>query len=127
VSKLKEQLQRIKVYNSWEFAGKGNVFISYTPTEPRSVRCAGWKVYRPGYRTDPQAARYDGGCKTFTVSGKEDKPLKLEVAKKWAGERYGIKEWVKSPYGDWMDAEYVKRRLAELKEQLKLLPVEVTS
>jgi len=114
-------LQLVRVFNDWDFAGRGNVFLSYSPTESRSCRCACWKVYRPGYQTDPESAWYDGGWKSFTVCGKRDKLLQLEVAKQWAGERYKIEAWAKSSFGAWMDAELVKQRLAEFREQLKSL------
>ncbi len=61
----------------------------------------------------------DYGNKTVSVSCRERKQVVLEELMKWAGDRYGIKEWAKTPYGSYMDAEFVKRRIAELKDQSK--------
>jgi hypothetical protein len=116
VSKLTEQLRSVGIVNPWQFAGRGNVYIDYTPANNgRGGRSARWQVTRPGFRTDPNGAWYNNGHKTFWVYSRADKEPKLFEAKAWASERYGIKEWARTPFGSWMDAEFVKKRLAELK------------
>lgn len=116
MSKLTESFRTIGINNANDFAEKGNVYIAYYPEwNSRSVIPSRSFVYRPGYNTDPEAAWYDHKTKTFSGN----KATSVEEAKAWASERYGIKEWAKTPYGDWMDADFVKKRVAELKALVK--------
>ena len=120
MSKLTEQLRSLGIYNPHIFAGIGNVLIHYTPADNgRGGSAAKWVVARPGFATDPKASWYDYGNKTFVVIGRENKNVKLDEAKRWASAKYGIKDWARTPYGSWMDAGFVKKRLAELTDQLK--------
>jgi hypothetical protein len=120
MSKLTEQLGTVGIHNAWGFAGHGNVYIGYTPGDSgRGGRSANWQVIRPGYKTDPKGPWYNNGYKTFSVYGRVDKEPKLNEAKQWVSERYGIKEWARTPFGSWMDAEFVKARLDELLGQRK--------
>jgi hypothetical protein len=118
MSKLTDQLATVGIHNAHNFAGKGNVFIAYQPYDSIRRLVSGWKIARPGFQIDPETARYDHGCKTFVVFGRADKDEKFEEAKAWASAKYGIKEWARTPFGSWMDAEFVKRRLAELKRMV---------
>ena len=119
MSKFTEQLKKLNIYNSYSYAGKGNVFINYTGKgDYRSYQSPQFQIIRPGYQTDPDSPWYNNGNKTFLVFGKT-KPETLEEAKKWASERYEIKEWEKTPYGSWMDKTFVKNHNKELKKQLK--------
>jgi hypothetical protein len=124
MSKFTEQLKQLKIYNSYDYAGKGQVYISYTCSGGGLGKVRVWQVIRPGFKTDPEASWYDYGCKTFVVFGKVDKQEKLEEAIKWATLKYEINVWIKSPYGDWMDKEFVQKRNKELKAQLKELSKE---
>lgn len=124
MSKFTEELRTIGIINNHDFASHGNVVILYSPNEyGRGSRSAQWIVYRPGYQTAPDAHWTDYGNKTFTIWGngthKEVKEQKLAEAKEWCEERYDITEWAKNPFGGWMDAAYVKTRVAELKALLK--------
>lgn len=119
MSKLTDKLRTFHIVNSHDFGGHGTVFIYYKAADTgRGCIPAWWAVHRVGYKTDPNAAWYAYGNKTFSLVGgeshKERKAKTLEVAKAWASEKYGIKEWAKDPFGNWMDAEFVKTRLAEL-------------
>ena len=114
MSRLTEKLRAVGVYNAYGFAGRGNAYIIYIPAETLSGR---WAVVRPGYRTDPTAHWMEHGNKTFTGSG--DKKQGLENSKKWASARYGIKEWERTPYRSYMDAEFVKSRINELKQKAR--------
>ena len=116
----KEQLKRLEIYNAWNFAGKGNPYIYYVGADNgRGGRSAHFSVARPGYKTDPNAHFLSNGCKEFCVPNRESKPIAFEEAKQWAGNRYKITEWVKTPFGSWMSKEFVETRLKELKQQLK--------
>jgi hypothetical protein len=124
VSKLTDSFASVGIHNGWLYA-KGNVAISYTPAQGSGAwrEAAKWQVDRGTYRTDdaPRDRQHwrNGGRKTFTVGNEAAKAPQLEAAKTWASERYGIKEWAKTPYGDWMDAEFVAKRTAELKAAVK--------
>jgi|ERR1051325_6282473 hypothetical protein len=50
----------------------------------------GCQVYSPFFKTDPSAAWYDYGSKTFTGNRSESFPK----AKAWASETYGITDWL---------------------------------
>ena len=120
MSKLTDAFRGIRVFNDWDFA-QGHVFISYTgQSDYRSMQTPQWQITKGRERTDdnPKGPWYDYGKKTFVVWGREDKPVKLEEAKAYASEKYGIKEWAKTPYGSWMDAEFVKARTKELGQAL---------
>lgn len=121
MSKLTESFATVGIHNGWLYA-KGNVMISYTPAQgPGAWRMpAKWEVsggtYVGALTSQPRWRTY--GTKSWSVSAAA-KAWGLEQAKAWASERYGIKEWAKTPYGDWMDAEFVAKRTAELKAEVK--------
>lgn len=116
MSKLTEGFRDIGTYNDHGFFDRGRVFVSYGPGDkwfsPR------WQVVRPGFKTDPDAHWKDNGHKTFYVWRRDEKAAQLEAAKAWAGEKYGITEWARSPFGGWGDAAFVKARTAELKAEM---------
>jgi hypothetical protein len=120
VSKFTEQLREIRVFNDYEFAGHGNVYISYVAADRgRGGHGAKWKVHRAGFRTDPKAPWYEYGDKAFNVWGGRARAEVLAEAQAWAGAKYGIKEWARTPFGSYMDAAFVTRRMAELKALIK--------
>jgi hypothetical protein len=117
----KDKLREKGVYNPYELAGHGNVYIFYSPNEyGRGGRGARWVVDRPGFKVETNAFWRDNGRKTFPVFGaagtshKEQKDNALKIAKEWAGAKYGITEWAKTPFGSWMDANVLKARLEEI-------------
>lgn len=119
MSKLAEQLRSLHIVNAWDFAGHGNVYIEFCAAiRGRWAMPAKWIVRRPGHDTYAGGPWYDFGNKALRCS-RITRREALEEIKQWAGEKYGIKEWARTPYGSWMDAEFVKRRLAKLKAQLK--------
>lgn len=145
MGKLTESLRPFRIFNAYQFyAGgtdqktgapneTGRVFISYRPQGVgRDMTVAAWMVYRVGYKTNPDGPGYDHGNKSFTlpnagmdVTLKERKAEALAEAQKWAGEKYGISEWAKDPYGSYGEAEFVKARVKELKAAVKEVEVEV--
>lgn len=101
---LIEELDARGIYNTFRFAGAHNVWIDYVAaTGGLSAMYAYWGVVQPRLKTE-----------TFTVTGRERKAPQLQAAKEWASARYGVAEWVKTPYGTWMDAAVYAARLAEL-------------
>lgn len=118
MSKLTEQLRQVRVVNAWGFAAHGVPYIGYqASTSGRGSRSARWIVVRPGFQTDRDAHFLDHGNKVFSC-GLASREKQLEAAKEWAGARYKITEWAKTPFGSWMDAGFVERRMKELKAQI---------
>jgi hypothetical protein len=119
MSKLTEQLKTIGVYNAWGFAAKGVPYIEYFPADNGRLTShyAYWAVVRPGFKVDPDNFLHNYH-QEFTVTCRENKAKALAEAQAWAGQRYSISEWAKTPYGSYMDAGYVKQRIADLKQEL---------
>lgn len=80
------------------------VTVVYQPGA--AYQSAAWQVLRHGYRTDRDAGHLRGFNKTFHIKG-AGKAAAAEEAKVWAGERYGVTEWVKIPGlgGNWFPRE----------------------
>jgi hypothetical protein len=55
-------------------------------------------------------AWYDYGARTFSGRKKEA----LSEAQAWATDRFGIKVWVRDPFGSYGEAEFIKKRIKEL-------------
>ena len=122
MSKFTEQLRKIGIVNMYDFMTDGMVCVRYEkPVHGRRGMAVahGWCVYRRGFKTDPDAIWFRHGNKYFVNYGSHDKEEKRLEAFKWAEEKYGITEWTKTPFGDYMDAEFVKSRIAELKAKIK--------
>ncbi len=124
MSKLTEKLKNIGLHNEWEFAGHGNVYISYTSGDSgRGGHSPYFSVVRPGFKTDANAHWKHQGTKTVTCR-RSDKDQVLAELKAWAGKRYNITEWARTPFGGWMDAGFVARRMEEL--NTKIAAIEAT-
>ena len=119
MSKLTDELRTIGVFNEYNFAGHSNPYITYhKATTGLGSEYAHWSVGRTGFKVDPDNYRHSYS-KEFAVWDRESKVTALAEALQWAGERYKITEWAKTPFGGYMEAGFVKKRLAELKEQVK--------
>jgi|SRR6185503_2193332 len=85
------------------------VSISYSSPDrsnSRDVSVAKWSVFSPFFKTDPDAAWYDYGCKTFSLrfggeTHHQRKTNALKVAMEWAA-RYGVIDWTKNRLGDYV-------------------------
>lgn len=123
MSKTIDQLRAVRVFNDHEFFNgdgpRGQVFLSYTSDTGRGGRGRYWHVHRVGHKTDPDGHWHHYGNKAFSAyavrDGMTGRAAALEDAKAWAGERYGIIEWARTPFGSYGDATFVKTRLKELK------------
>jgi len=111
VSKLTVQLKAVKVYNEYDFAQDGQAYIWRANGSDWGY--PSWVVSRRGWRT---ANHGDG---EFHIPSVSQRAEVLEKAKAWASERYDIKDWKRTPFGGWMDAEFVTKRLQELKVQIR--------
>lgn len=102
----KSKLRERGIVNCYDFcrAGGGRVWLNYRSRD--KVRRAAWQVIGVGFATDPKAPWFDYGCKTFR--GKI-----ADEAKRWAGERYSITEWVRDPFGGWQDARVYAKVVGE--------------
>lgn len=113
---LRELLVIKKIGNDEQLVGDTSGKIPYVwfrnGFKKRSVVSA-WQVLVPGRRTDPDGTYVDGFNKTFLVSdpGALSAP---ERAKQWATEVYGVRDWVKTPYGSWTSKAHLDARLREL-------------
>lgn len=115
----KAQCLEVSICNPCLFAGSGVPYIAYnSATTGMASQYARWSVYRWGFKVDPTNWR-GGYSQEFSVTCRENKEPVLAEAKAWASTRYGITEWVKTPFGSYMDAGFVAKRLAELKAQYK--------
>lgn len=94
-------LEIFNPHNACIFAaarGGTGIYLDYRPQQPgRGFVTAAWQVIRPGFKTDPNAHWQDRGHKTFTVGIGGNRAEAEARARTWAGERYGITEWVKVP------------------------------
>lgn len=113
MSKLTDYYGTLGIHNPHGFAERGNVYVSFRPAPGgRYIGSSQWMVHRPGFQTDPSGHFLNNYDMAFR--GRKNEFQVLEVAKAWASAKYGIKEWARTPFGSWMDAEFVKRRMAEL-------------
>lgn len=102
----KVQLRAVQItngYNLCELLDEPKVFISFSPAMTGGAsQFAKFQVIRVGYRTDPKAHWADNGNKTFDIftHGKEQA---LADAIEWTDAKYGKRDWVKDPFGDYQD------------------------
>jgi len=103
----------MKIINTHDqlVAAGGGVAITRAYTPSRERRVCGWAVYRVNaagekLATDPKAAWYDHGCKTFLKFGRGDA---LADAKEWVAETYGEGgPWKRNSWGDYVAAPIAK-------------------
>ena len=120
--KTVERLRELKLVNSYELCarGGGKVWIAYRSRDLRSCIPSAWRVIGLDFDTDPKAHWADYRCKSFMPFHKT-RAEALAEAQKWAGERYGIAEWARDPYGAYQDARviaWMKRLLRDAEKKL---------
>ena len=107
-----------RIINSWDqnvAAGGDRITIYYYAPEARAVSVARYQVVHlvDGHQrqTDPKAAWYDHGKKTFLVSYplREGKPIALAKAIAWVAETYGVRDFVRNRFGDYVEREVNER------------------
>jgi hypothetical protein len=104
---------QLKAARDAGFATRRTVALSYSAPDrsnSRDVSVPKWSVFSPFFQTNPEAAWYDNGCKTFLLglkgaTHKERKEAALKEAMAWATQRYLISEWAKNRQGDYVDKE----------------------
>ena len=84
-----------------------------------------WKVVKRGVKLSD--AWYDYGAKSFSYSDREAKKEQFEVAKRWASKKFGIKTWLRDPFGSFGEASFVMRRTAELLKKFEASRIRNTS
>jgi hypothetical protein len=132
MSKTIDLLRTAGVFNDHGFfdgsdGPRSEVWVAYFSDLSRGGHGRYARVYRRSHETDPAGPWYHNGNKAFygvtrTSEGMTQRAHCLALAQEWAGEQYGITEWARTPFGGYGDAGFVKRRLAELKEQAKSVP-----
>jgi hypothetical protein len=97
-------------------AGHKAPFAIGKSSGPLSSSMNGWKVYHPALKTDPKAAWYDYGQKTFRLFGRsetdtaERKAAALFEAQQWVAQTYGYTgEWKRNRMGDYVPADIQKQ------------------
>lgn len=117
----KAKLHAMGIRNPHNIASQGprpQVVIDYYPQDlGRGGHGAKWKVFEIGVQTDPTAPWYEHGNKAFYPRyplNKENKDACRDAAMAWAAERYGIKEWERSPFGSY----HPKGTLASLQGEM---------
>jgi hypothetical protein len=96
--------EKYKIHNPHNLATATHtqIVVAYVPADTgRGGQAAHWTVYSPYFETDPNAAWYNHGCKTFMVWGRHDKEAMRLEALSWATAQYGITEWERSPFGSY--------------------------
>src|SRR5574337_176262 len=102
MSKLADTLRKMRVHNTHELLVRFRlrdvppIACAYAPSE--RWRAQKSTVYSPFGKTNPNAAWYDYGCKTFV--GKRAASMPQALA--WAEAQYGVREWAPSPFGGYI-------------------------
>lgn len=76
---------------------------------------AKFTIHHIGHKTDPNASWYDYGNKAFHVAFKK-KEEALAQAIEWADNRYGKREWVRDPFGNYQNKIVLDRVWALVRE-----------
>ena len=103
----KAMCREVKIFNSYQYA-KGKPFLFYSAGK--------WEIYPDKDKPFENVPYYDHGAKAFIVFCPIaiNRPIVLEEAKRFLIEYAGIKELAKTPFGDFMDVEFIKVRNEEL-------------
>ncbi|KKN09665.1 hypothetical protein LCGC14_1044360 [marine sediment metagenome] len=116
-SKATRLLRTVRIFNDYDFFGQQ----PYIYRRPRGIgldlTVSAWMATRRGVSLDD--AWYNYGDRPFTYLGREAVAPALAVAKEWAGKRFGITAWARSPFGGWGYADFVKTRMAELRAKAR--------
>lgn len=113
MSKFTDALRtHLNMSNDYAFFGD-HVYITHHSREGRGFG-ARWAVHKKGSRLG--RAWYEHDSKWFSHGGGGwNKLVALAEAQEWVRERYGVKEWVRSPFGGMGDATFVQERVASLR------------
>lgn len=126
MSKLTESFKTVGVCNPANFAN-GEPYLNYYPLASYGHYSQDWVCHKSGENLSGHIIYHGKSFSTFGSGPHHElKRRALEAAKAWAGERFGITEWARTPYGSWMDADFVKRRTAELKAMVEAKEAEGT-
>lgn len=117
MSKLTELFRSVKIYNDYEFF-RDEPHMWYRPQgDARSMMSSAWMVTKHG--TNLEKHWSDRGSYCILVWGRHDKQERFEEAALYMYTQFGIEELARSPFGGWGDKQFVKRRIAEIKEMAK--------
>ena len=116
----KELCRKIKIFNNYDYSN-GEFYISYVPAQHGMMtRYAYWG----GFQNKKSFSDHwmDYGAKVFTVSHREEKPIKFLGIVEWARTNLGItEEFVKTPFGSYMPKSFVEKRNKEIIEKYGLI------
>ena len=114
--RVRELLALKKIANDEQLVGDagGRVpYVWFRNGYKRKGVLSARQVLVPGRRTDPDGKYADGFNKTFLVSD-AGAIVAPEQARQWAGERYDVHDWVKTPFGSWTSKAHLDARLRAL-------------
>jgi len=107
MSKVTDQFrEHLWVMNDVEYlrrAGTGRVFVNYLPGGDALTGVPSWVVKGVGFDTDPES-NSGYGSRHFAVPSRDMRAEVLERALAWAGARFDVTAWEKSPFGAWVPA-----------------------
>lgn len=110
-------LKLLKIHNQHNYAN-GHPYLAYFPEERgRGGEGASWRIIDPK-RKYPGYWRYYGAIGFEVFSPKIDKQRVFEGAVKHFQKLYPCESLARTPFGSWMDADFVTQRNAELLESL---------
>jgi len=112
----KKICQELKIYNDYDYSQR-NPYLWYRPSEKWML--SGWCVTQQGKSFS--SVWYNHDSMVFTVMGRKDKPKIFSQAWKWMTSELGIKELSKTPFGSFMDCEFVDKRNKEIEQLYKNL------
>jgi len=89
--RIREKLGILNVHGLLVAFGEDrkDVAVCYHPASAGFVHAAKTRIYSPSFKTNPDAAWYDRGCKVFV--GKRSDSFEPAIA--WAAKEYGIDGW----------------------------------
>lgn len=114
MSKDMDLLRSVNVYNDANFF-QDEPYISYRAGDTgRASIISAWLVTKRGVNLQTHWTDY--GSKSFTTWGVADRKVKFEDAKAYMLKKFGVTELKRAPTGGWGSAEYVDKRMKEIKE-----------
>lgn len=112
----KRNLNAAGIHNSRDLAtAAGNRILITKSRGPIGNSFSGWRVVGIRFKTDPEAAWYDHGCKTFNAWGREAQAIALSNAIAWVKDTYNLTVSERDVWGVW----HVEGTLGKIEKYLQ--------
>ena len=113
----KANLSLLKIHNEHNYAN-GRPYLTYYPEDKgRGGRSATWRIIDPKHKYPGYWQDY-GAISFVVVLPSVDKKRVFEEAVEKFKELYSFTALERTPFGSWMDADFVAQRNAELLQAL---------